>query len=117
MPAQGELRGPKAQASAPSPRNGGGDWDKNSADQTAEEKAAWTAPSPDQLQESRARQWALATRHDSRAQAILLAGSCEVCHSDLVRSFAVKGKLLIVTPWLHRYATKHEAVLADPRSE
>jgi len=98
---QAELRVYQFEGNVPEPRKG----DENN----------WSSPSQDELQEERARRWALTSRHSPRAKAILVAGTCEVCHGDLVRSHAVTGDLLIVTPWMHRTPARHEPVLADTR--
>ena len=105
MQTEAEIRVYQFKGNVPEPRKG----------QVQEGDGNWTSPSPEDLQEARVRRWALTTRHAPRAKAILMAGTCEVCHGDLVRSHAVTGDLLIITPWLHRYAAQHEPVLADPR--
>lgn len=100
MQAQAELRVYQFEGNVPAPREG--------------EEDNGTSPSPEERQEARVRSWALTSRHSPRAKAILVAGTCEVCHQPLVRSHAVTGDLLIITPWMHRYAAQHEPVLADP---
>lgn len=89
MPAQGELRGPRA---------GGGDWDTHASDvdKPANRPADMTA---EQLARSRARQWAAAT--GNRQLVFPIYATCRTCRGLVQRAYELEDGYVVIRAWQH----------------
>jgi len=66
-------------------------------------------PSAEEPEDHNHHRWTLAKRDLPGAEELLVSSSCAVCHCKVAREYTVEGNFLVVTPWMHSYATTHLA--------